>query len=56
MWKEGEETPSIFKPKQQSIESTLRKVNLATFLAATLGTMEIGFFYLNESFLDVFVR
>lgn len=54
MWKEGEETPSIFKPKQQSIESTLRKVNLATFLAATLGTMEIGFFYLNESFLDVF--
>lgn len=54
MWKEGDETPSIFKPKQQSIESTLRKVNLATFLAATLGTMEIGFFYLNESFLDVF--
>ncbi|EMG50837.1 hypothetical protein G210_0522, partial [Candida maltosa Xu316] len=54
MWKEGDETPNIFKPKQQSIESTLRKVNLATFLAATLGTMEIGFFYLNESFLDVF--
>ncbi|RCK67861.1 Transcription factor TBF1 [Candida viswanathii] len=54
MWKEGDETPNIFKSKQQSIESTLRKVNLATFLAATLGTMEIGFFYLNESFLDVF--
>ena len=54
MWKEGDETPHIFKSKQQSIESTLRKVNLATFLAATLGTMEIGFFYLNESFLDVF--
>ncbi|KAG7663908.1 TBF1 [[Candida] subhashii] len=54
MWKEGEVTPSIFRNREQSIESTLRKVNLATFLAATLGTIEVGFFYLNESFLDVF--
>ncbi|KAK6457133.1 telomere repeat binding factor-domain-containing protein [Scheffersomyces xylosifermentans] len=54
MWKEGEKTPSMFRNREQSIESTLRKVNLATFLAATLGTIEVGFFYLNESFLDVF--
>lgn len=54
MWHTGEETPRVFKNKEQSIESTLRKVNLATFLAAALGTMEVGFFYLNESFLDIF--
>ncbi|CCG21425.1 Tbf1 protein [Candida orthopsilosis Co 90-125] len=54
MWHIGEETPRVFKNKEQSIESTLRKVNLATFLAAALGTMEVGFFYLNESFLDIF--
>ncbi|KAK6204857.1 telomere repeat binding factor-domain-containing protein [Scheffersomyces amazonensis] len=54
MWKEGDKTPSMFRNREQSIESTLRKVNLATFLAATLGTIEVGFFYLNESFLDVF--
>ncbi|EGW33394.1 uncharacterized protein SPAPADRAFT_55275 [Spathaspora passalidarum NRRL Y-27907] len=54
MWKEGDMTPTMFRNREQSIESTLRKVNLATFLAATLGTIEVGFFYLNESFLDVF--
>lgn len=54
MWKEGEKTPSIFRNREQLIELTLRKVNLATFLGATLGTIEIGFFYLNESFLDIF--
>lgn len=54
MWKEGDKTPEMFRNREQSIESTLRKVNLATFLAATLGTIEVGFFYLNESFLDVF--
>lgn len=54
MWKEGDTTPSMFRNREQSIESTLRKVNLATFLAASLGTIELGFYYLNESFLDVF--
>lgn len=54
MWKEGDRTPEMFRSREQSIESTLRKVNLATFLAAILGTIEVGFFYLNESFLDVF--
>ncbi|GEQ72399.1 hypothetical protein JCM33374_g6086 [Metschnikowia sp. JCM 33374] len=54
MWKEGEKTPNMFRNREQTIESTLRKVNLATFLAATLGTIEVGFFHLNESFLNVF--
>lgn len=54
MWKEGDKTPSIFRNREQLIELTLRKVNLATFLGATLGTIEVGFFYLNESFLDIF--
>lgn len=54
VWKEGDLTPSMFKSREQSIESTLRKVNLATFLSATLGTIDAGFFYLNESFMDIF--
>ena len=54
IWKEGEKTPSMFQSREQTIELTLRKVNLATFLAATLGTIEVGFFHLNESFLHVF--
>lgn len=54
MWKEGDKTLSVFRNREQSIESTLRKVNLATFLAATLGLLEAGFFHLNEAFLSVF--
>lgn len=54
IWKEGDKTPAMFRSREQTIESTLRKVNLATFLAATLGTIEVGFFHLNESFLHVF--
>lgn len=54
MWKEGDKTLSVFRSREQSIESTLRKVNLATFLAATLGLLEAGFFHLNEAFLSVF--
>lgn len=54
MWKEGDKTPSMFRSREQTIESTLRKANLATFLTAMLGGLEIGFFYLNEFFLDVF--
>lgn len=45
---------NFFKNYQQSIESTLRKVNLSTFLLATLGIIEVGFYYLNESFLNIF--
>lgn len=54
VWKEGDQTLSIFRNREQTIESTLRKVNLATFLSATLGLLEAGFFHLNEAFLSVF--
>lgn len=54
LWKFGAPAPSFLKGKEETIESTLRKVNLATFLNATLGTIEVGFYYLNEWFLDVF--
>lgn len=42
------------KELEDPIDSAFRKANLATFLLATLGSIEVGFFYLNESFLDVF--
>lgn len=54
IWKDGEKTPAHFRSREQTIELTLRKVNLATFLAAVLGTIEVGFFHLNELFLNVF--
>lgn len=54
IWKEGDKTPNVLKNREQSIESTLRKVNLSTFLLATLGVIEVGFFFLNESFLSIF--
>ena len=54
IWKRGDKTPPMFRSREQSIELALRKVNLATFLGATLGTLEVGFYYLNEAFLDIF--
>lgn len=54
IWKENEPAPVFFRNHEQTIESTLRKVNLATFLLATLGVIEVGFFYLNEFFLNIF--
>ncbi|CCH46375.1 hypothetical protein BN7_5968 [Wickerhamomyces ciferrii] len=39
---------------EDQLDSAFRKANLASFLLATLGSIEVGFFYLNESFLDVF--
>ncbi|KAG7907240.1 hypothetical protein KL905_004237 [Ogataea polymorpha] len=54
LWKYGEAAPEFFRGKEDTIEGTLRKVNLATFLLATLGLIDLGFFFLNEAFLDVF--
>lgn len=54
IWRDNERAPAFFKSREQSIESTLRKVNLSTFLLATLGVIEVGFFYLNELFLNIF--
>lgn len=33
----------------------IRKANLATFVSSVFGSQEVGFYYLNEHFLDVFV-
>ncbi|QPG73379.1 hypothetical protein FOA43_000689 [Brettanomyces nanus] len=54
LWKFGEDAPDFLKGKEETLEGTLRKVNLATFLLATLGLIDLGFFFLNEAFLDVF--
>lgn len=53
-WKFGQSAPDFLKGREETIEGTLRKVNLATFLLATLGLIDLGFFFLNEAFLDVF--
>lgn len=34
---------------------TIRKANLATFVISIFGSNEVGFFHLNDSFLDVFI-
>lgn len=39
-------------PEQRA---TVRKVNLATFVSSVFGSQEVGFFHLNEHFLDTFV-
>lgn len=54
LWKFGHPAPLFLRGKEDTIEGTLRKVNLATFLLATLGLIDLGFFFLNEAFLDVF--
>jgi hypothetical protein len=54
IWKYGYPAPNFLKGREDTIEGTLRKVNLATFLLATLGLIDLGFFFLNEAFLDVF--
>ncbi|KAA8899941.1 telomere repeat binding factor-domain-containing protein [Sphaerosporella brunnea] len=39
-------------PEQRAI---IRKVNLATFVSSVFGSQEVGFFHLNEHFMDTFV-
>jgi hypothetical protein len=36
-------------------KSTIRKANIATFVSSILGSQEVGFFRLNESFFNVFM-
>lgn len=42
------------KSFENSIDLVIKKSNLTTFLLSTLGSIEVGFYFLNESFLDVF--
>ncbi|KAI9893792.1 MAG: TTAGGG repeat binding factor [Vezdaea aestivalis] len=39
--------------KQKNI---IRKANLATFIASISGSQEVGFYHMNESFLDIFLH
>lgn len=34
---------------------TIRKANMATFVSSVFGSQDVGFYYLNEYFLDTFV-
>ena len=54
LWRFGQHAPAFLKGREDTIEGTLRKVNLSTFVLATLGLIDLGFFFLNEAFLDVF--
>ena len=47
----GEEL-KLESPEQRAI---IRKVNLATFVSSVFGSQEVGFFHLNECFLDTFI-
>ncbi|ODQ52042.1 hypothetical protein SAICODRAFT_58502, partial [Saitoella complicata NRRL Y-17804] len=42
----------LIDPEQRGV---VRKTNLATFVSSVFGSTEVGFFHLNEHFLDVFV-
>ncbi|BFZ62654.1 TTAGGG repeat binding factor [Saitoella coloradoensis] len=42
----------LIDPEQRGV---VRKINLATFVSSVFGSTEVGFFHLNEHFLDVFV-
>ncbi|KAL8731794.1 MAG: hypothetical protein Q9181_004184, partial [Wetmoreana brouardii] len=40
--------------EQQQID-TIRKANLATFVSSVFGSQDVGFYHLNEAFLDTFL-
>ncbi|KAL8942074.1 MAG: hypothetical protein Q9211_001550 [Gyalolechia sp. 1 TL-2023] len=42
----------FFEPEQTDI---FRKANLATFVSSVFGSQEVGFYHLNEYFLDTFI-
>ncbi|GMG18887.1 unnamed protein product [Ambrosiozyma monospora] len=54
LWKYRSPAPAFLRGREETIEGTLRKVNLATFLLTALGVIDLGFFFLNAAFLDVF--
>lgn len=42
-------------PPTRSQRNTIQRVNLATFLAGVFGFIQVGFYHLNENFMDSFV-
>lgn len=47
--------PDLLELRAPQHRATIRKVNLATFVSSVFGSVEVGFFHLNEHFLDTFV-
>nr|ACC91881.1 telomeric repeat binding factor 1 [Pneumocystis carinii]ACC91882.1 telomeric repeat binding factor 1 [Pneumocystis carinii] len=47
--------PDLLDLRAPQHRATIRKVNLATFVSSVFGSVEVGFFHLNEHFLDTFV-
>ena len=43
--------PDILGFKEMQERKVLRKVNLATFISSVFGSVDVGFFHLNEGFL-----
>ncbi len=49
-------SPYLLGPNtEQAHIDTIRKANLATFVSSVFGSQDVGFFHLNEYFLDTFV-
>ncbi|EEB07133.1 DNA binding factor Trf1 [Schizosaccharomyces japonicus yFS275] len=46
--------PDAINMKTNAQKTAIRRANLAIFLAAVYGALQIGFFHLNENFLEVF--
>jgi protein TBF1 len=43
--------PDILGFKEMQERKVIRKVNLATFISSVFGSVDVGFFHLNEGFL-----
>lgn len=54
LWEPQSPLPHSLKGREAAMEGAVRKSNLALFLAAVLGLVDMGFYWLNELFLDVF--
>ena len=49
-------SPYLLGPNtEQAHVDTIRKANLATFVSSVFGSQDVGFYHLNEYFLDTFV-
>jgi protein TBF1 len=47
--------PDILGFKDPQQRKVIRKANLATFITSVFGHVDVGFFHLNEGFLNTFV-
>jgi protein TBF1 len=47
--------PDLLGFKEMQERKVIRKVNLATFITSVFGSIDVGFFHLNEGFLNTMV-